>query len=71
MHPEILTRKPLTVDESLLDAEDESALLAFLGYLDQQMAAHPELIVEADYAQLERIARLVERVELEDDEKIR
>lgn len=32
------------------------------------MTAHPELIVEADYAQLERIAKLVEGVELEDDE---
>lgn len=57
-----------TVDESLLDAEDDPALLAFLDYLDQQMAAHPELIVEADYAQLERIAKLVEGVELEDDD---
>jgi hypothetical protein len=58
-----------TVDESLLDTEDDPALLAFLDYLDQQMAAHPELIVEADYAQLERIAKLVEGVELEDDKK--
>ncbi len=57
-----------TVDESLLDAEDDPALLAFLDYLDQQIAAHPELIVEADYAQLERIAKLVEGVELEDDD---
>jgi len=57
-----------TVDENLLDAEDDPALLAFLDYLDQQIAAHPELIVEADYAQLERIAKLVEGVELEDDD---
>lgn len=57
-----------TVDANLLDAEDDPALLAFLDYLDQQMAAHPELIVEADYAQLERIAKLVEGVELEDDD---
>lgn len=56
------------MDESLLDAEDAPALLAFLDYLDQQIAAHPELIVEADYAQLERIAKLVEGVELEDDD---
>ena len=56
------------MDESLLDSEDNPALLAFLDYLDQQMAAHPELIVEADYAQLERIAKLVEGVELEDDD---
>ncbi len=68
MHPEIMTRKPLTVDESLLDAEDELALLAFLAYLDEQMTAYPELIVAADYAQLERIAKLVESVELEDDD---
>lgn len=57
-----------TVDESLLDAEDDPALLAFLDYLDQQIAANPELIVEADYAQLERIAKLVEGVELKDDD---
>lgn len=57
-----------TVDANLLDAEDDPALLAFLDYLDQQMTAYPELIVEADYAQLERIAKLVEGVELEDDD---
>ena len=68
MHPEILTRKPLTVDKSLLDAENDPALLAFLAYLDEQMTAHPELIVAADYAQLERIVKLVESVELEDDD---
>jgi hypothetical protein len=56
------------LDESLLDAEDDPALLAFLDYVDQQMAAHPELIIEADYAQLDRIAKLVEGVELEDDD---
>jgi hypothetical protein len=56
------------IDDSLLDAEDDPALLAFLEYLDAQMAAHPELIVEADYAQLDRIAKLVEGVELEGDD---
>lgn len=56
------------IDDSLLDAEDDPALLAFLEYLDVQMAAHPELIVEADYAQLDRIAKLVKGVELEGDD---
>ena len=51
-----------------MNEEDDPALLAFLDYLDQQIAAHPELIVEADYAQLERIARLVKGVELEDND---
>ncbi len=50
-----------------MNEEDDPAFLAFLDYLDQQMAAHPELIVEADYAQLERIAQRVANVELEDD----
>jgi len=52
----------------MMDTEDDPALLAFLDYLEQQMAAHPELIVEADEGQLKRIAKLVEGVELEDNE---
>jgi hypothetical protein len=46
--------------EDWSDDEDDPIFLAFLNYLDQQMTAHPELIVEADEAQLERIAKLVE-----------
>lgn len=53
------------MNESLMDVEDDPALLAFLDYLDQQMTAHPELIVEADYAQLNRIAQLVAGVDEE------
>lgn len=34
------------------------ALLAFLQFLDNQMAAHPEWIVEADELQLQRISEL-------------
>lgn len=56
------------MNESLMDVEDDPALLAFLDYLDQQMTAHPELIVEADYGQLDRIAKLIQGVELEDDD---
>ena len=49
------------------DTEEMGAdMLAFLDYLHQQMEAHPELIVEADEAQLERIAKLVEGVEWSD-----
>ena len=50
------------------DPPRDPALLSFLDCLDKQMATHPELIVEADEAQLERIAQLVEGVELENDE---
>ena len=48
--------------------DDDPALQAYLDDLDQQMALYPELIIEADEAQLERIAKLVEGVELEDEE---
>ncbi len=49
--------------------DDDPVLLAFLAYLDEQMTTHPELTVEADDAQLARIAQLVEGVEFEDDEE--
>ena len=39
---------------------DRKALWAFIQYLEEQMTLHPELIVEANEAQLERIAKLVE-----------
>ncbi len=43
-------------------AEADPVLLGFLGFLERQMAAHPEDIVAADEAQLNRIARLVKGV---------
>lgn len=48
--------------------DNDPALLAFLAYLEEQMTAHPELIVEANDAQLARIAQLVEAVEVKDDD---
>jgi hypothetical protein len=51
---------PAGVFNNEMDAEDDPALLAFLEYLNQQMTAHPELIVEADYEQLDRIAKLIQ-----------
>ena len=39
--------------------EADPVLMGFLGFLERQMAAHPEDIVAADEAQLKRIARLV------------
>ena len=42
--------------------ENDPVLMGFLGFLERQMAAHPEDIVAADEAQLKRIARLVKGV---------
>lgn len=42
--------------------ESDPVLMGFLGFLERQMAAHPEDIVAADEAQLKRIARLVKGV---------
>ena len=42
--------------------ESDPVLMGFLGFLERQMAAHPEDIVEADEAQLKRIAKLVKGV---------
>ena len=54
--------------EFLLGDEDDVALLAFLDYIDKQMTANSQLIVEADYEQLDRITKLVEGTELCDDD---
>ncbi len=43
--------------------EIDPVMQSFLGFLDAQMAAHPEHIVPADPAQWARIAALVEGVE--------
>ncbi len=40
-------------------------MLGFLGFLQKQMAAHPELIEPADRAQLARIRKLVKGVDVE------
>lgn len=42
--------------------ESDPVLMGFLGFLERQMAAHPEDIVAADEAQLKRIAKLVKGV---------
>ncbi len=43
--------------------DDDECIFKFLSYLDQQMMLHPELVVEADEAQLARIAELVDGVD--------
>lgn len=45
---------------------EDSDVFLFLDFIEQQMMVHPELIVEADIVQLERIAELVKDVKLED-----
>ena len=42
---------------------DRKSLWAFLQYIEEQITLHPELIVEANEEQLERIAKLVEGME--------
>ncbi|HKQ83678.1 MAG TPA: type II toxin-antitoxin system PrlF family antitoxin [Steroidobacteraceae bacterium] len=48
-------------------SEDEidPVMLGFLGFLQKQMAEHPEMIVPADRAQLARIRKLVKGVDVE------
>ena len=60
-----LSRLKKIVDDIQEERDDGETLPEFLGYLDQQMERHPELIVEADESQLQRIAELVRVVELE------
>lgn len=50
----------LTNDQNEFDCK---ILCAFLQYIEEQMTLHPELIVEADEVQLERIAKLIEGVD--------
>jgi antitoxin PrlF len=45
------------------DLGDDSVLLEFLGFLEQQMSRYPELIELADSAQLQRIGKLIAGVE--------
>ena len=45
------------------DEEDNPVMQAFLGFLEGQMAAHPELIEPVSEAQMAQIAALVEGVE--------
>ena len=47
------------------DEEDNPVMQAFLGFLEGQMAAHPELIEPVTEAQMAQIAALVEGVELD------
>jgi hypothetical protein len=51
--------------------EEMTKLVECLEYIDRMIKSNPELpllIVEADYAQLQRIAELVKDVELGEDE---
>lgn len=41
------------------DADADPVLQGFLAFLEKQMADHPELIEQADRAQLKRIGKLV------------
>ena len=46
------------------DEEENPVMQAFLGFLEGQMAAHPELIEPVSEAHMAQIAALVEGVEL-------
>ena len=46
--------------------EIDPVMLAFLSFLEKQMAGHPGLIEPVDRAQLARIGKLVEGVETDD-----
>lgn len=54
--------------ETMENEELDLSLLAWLTFLADQMQQHPDLIEEADYDQLQRIADLVKDVILEEDE---
>lgn len=45
--------------------DTDPVMLGFLQFLEKQMAEHPELIEPVDRAQLARIGKLVEGVEVE------
>lgn len=53
-------RKPASRGEVV-----DPVMLAFLGFLEGEMLAHPETLVPADLGQLRRIAKLVDGVEAE------
>lgn len=42
---------------------DDSEIISFLLWIDDQIRLHPELVTEADEAQLARIVKLVEGVD--------
>ena len=54
------SRKKAAADEM-----GDPVLLGFLGFLEAQMKARPELITAADSAQLARIGKLVKGVKVE------
>lgn len=47
------------------DDDTDPVMLGFLRFLEKQMAEHPELIEPVDRAQLARIGKLVEGVDVE------
>lgn len=51
-------------DRSSLFAEDGPELARFIALMDAEMTRHPESVVAADEAQLDRIAKLVAGVRL-------
>ena len=46
--------------------DEDSEVIQFLLWIDDQIRLHPELVTEADEDQLARIAKLVEGVEVHD-----
>ena len=58
----LISAQPAATDKTD-KPEIDPIMASFLGFLEAQMAAHPEQIVPADPAQLARIAALVEGVE--------
>ena len=43
--------------------DEDPVLFTFLNFLEKEMTAHPDQIIPADQAQLERIQKLVDGVE--------
>ena len=60
----VLVSAKTPVRRKTKDNESNPLLTSFLQFMEKQMAEHPEDIVAADAAQLRRIGKLVEGVEL-------
>lgn len=60
------TNPVISLDSRALDWPDEEngEMMAFLSFLDAQLEAHPESIVPADEAQLDRLAHLLANVKI-------
>ena len=59
-----LTNPSVSIDFGELSFFQEDEYASFVGFLDEQIELHPELVTPVDEDQLARIKRLVERVVL-------